>query len=539
MSKTVLTDLALVRGYDADIGELYQQAKNLYLDAPIQTLVELRNITEIICRQVVSEYGLAPENHTLNAAIKAINSARIFSPLIIGLLKGLRDAGNKAAHKHSYHFSYEQYSTLALETLREFCELIDALKNTTSSAVAPYSFDENVDSRFQALSYQVLFEEDPAAKFTVGIALVDKYCQQFKTDNHFALIDQQCLHRGLTLLEEAAKARHVDAMYEYGYMLANGHGRDQDMVTGTGYLHGAAAAGHNRAKAYFALYTLQESEVSQEDADYAMDFLKTSASAGDPLGQYILADQYLCGKFITQDHEQALAWLDKSAQAGYCGAYYALGRYYAQQDLPGNVEQVVGLMVKAVELGHIEANLFLARLGREHPPGQEAVEGNIQWYEKYLAIKPDLAVYLELAQYLYAHSANNIERLEKALLFLVQICHRTQDHRQIRREVDKLSRLWLKTYAQVIQSTGMSEQTMNISLQFKPDGTPHRDEHQMAENLQAIFNDPSLLVKLTYTPNTKEPRLTHGVNAKSRKTKVGRNAPCPCQSGQKYKQCCG
>ena len=30
-----------------------------------------------------------------------------------------------------------------------------------------------------------------------------------------------------------------------------------------------------------------------------------------------------------------------------------------------------------------------------------------------------------------------------------------------------------------------------------------------------------------------------GRSAKTRSDKIGRNAPCPCGSGKKYKQCCG
>ena len=43
------------------------------------------------------------------------------------------------------------------------------------------------------------------------------------------------------------------------------------------------------------------------------------------------------------------------------------------------------------------------------------------------------------------------------------------------------------------------------------------------------------VVKKTITNDGKE---TKKIQAKSKK-KVGRNDPCPCGSGKKYKQCCG
>jgi uncharacterized protein YecA (UPF0149 family) len=34
-------------------------------------------------------------------------------------------------------------------------------------------------------------------------------------------------------------------------------------------------------------------------------------------------------------------------------------------------------------------------------------------------------------------------------------------------------------------------------------------------------------------------RMLAGVRAEPEKPKVGRNAPCPCMSGKKFKRCCG
>ena len=41
---TVLTDIQFIQQYDPKIGNQYEEAKQLYIDAPIHTLVSLRSI---------------------------------------------------------------------------------------------------------------------------------------------------------------------------------------------------------------------------------------------------------------------------------------------------------------------------------------------------------------------------------------------------------------------------------------------------------------------------------------------------------------
>ncbi|MBC7976822.1 MAG: SEC-C domain-containing protein [Myxococcales bacterium] len=59
------------------------------------------------------------------------------------------------------------------------------------------------------------------------------------------------------------------------------------------------------------------------------------------------------------------------------------------------------------------------------------------------------------------------------------------------------------------------------------------------EKRQVILRDLDRLVITTYSSFTKERVATaRGSQARARATSVGRNEPCPCGSGQKYKRCC-
>ena len=103
-------------------------------------------------------------------------------------------------------------------------------------------------------------------------------------------------------------------------------------------------------------------------------------------------------------------------------------------------------------------------------------------------------------------------------------------------EMDKLRRgIVLRAYAQ-----------MDPVVAYKQEGTEMFDD--MIERIQE--NTIKLLLKIevrnveVVKPQQEKQNLVandsegKGVQAKSKK-KVGRNDPCPCGSGKKYKNCCG
>lgn len=51
-----------------------------------------------------------------------------------------------------------------------------------------------------------------------------------------------------------------------------------------------------------------------------------------------------------------------------------------------------------------------------------------------------------------------------------------------------------------------------------------------------VYGDPSFMPSVLYDKQNKQ---TIGVSYKRTFPKVGRNSPCPCGSGKKFKKCCG
>tara|TARA_R110000737_G_scaffold353084_1_gene402215 strand:- start:13 stop:408 length:396 start_codon:yes stop_codon:yes gene_type:complete len=113
--KKTLTDIEFIAEYDSKVGELYSNAKCIYTDAPIQTLVEIRNILEYLSEQIMQDYSLEViQSSSLNSKINTIKKNHVVAPYIIEKLHKLRADCNKAAHKHEYNLSYDEYSELAL-----------------------------------------------------------------------------------------------------------------------------------------------------------------------------------------------------------------------------------------------------------------------------------------------------------------------------------------------------------------------------------------------------------------------------------------
>lgn len=72
-------------------------------------------------------------------------------------------------------------------------------------------------------------------------------------------------------------------------------------------------------------------------------------------------------------------------------------------------------------------------------------------------------------------------------------------------------------------------------IEYKNEG------HRAFQNLLRVFekNVVEMLFRATPISNTTSPQRTVTVSSFGKKQKVGRNDPCPCGSGKKYKKCCG
>lgn len=530
----VFTDIELIKEYDSKIGELYENSKNFYLDAPIQALVELRSILEIICSQYIKENSLEPINQDLYSNINELEKTKTIAPYIITDFHFLRIETNKAAHKHEFNLTYKEYSDLALECLTRFCDLIESLMISANNKNVSYKFIPEVKSRLYELSYKAMFEEDKDAKFIVGLALYYKYIDQFNSDYGSYFIDHRPLERGLSLVEESALDNHPEAMFEYGCILIGGHNRDKDVNKGLSFLYKSAALGYTKAKSHFANFTFENIESTDEDIKDALELLYESIDEKDPHGQMLLSKLLKEGKYVDKDNDKSLQLLKLSAEGGNSVAMFELGQHLIESVI--DFEAGYKYIIKAESFGYKSAKLYIARVLVSNSSKSETV---INWYESYLKSVNDFPVYIELAKYIHSQSSLNLEKLKEAIGKLITVCRLENCPAAIKKKVNQLTPVWLEEYYQQSKICASTHKLEDVFINFDRNGAVIDDVFKIAANIKSITENPRLIERLIYIPKENRGFSTANKVVASQTKKVGRNELCPCGLGKKFKNCCG
>jgi hypothetical protein len=107
------------------------------------------------------------------------------------------------------------------------------------------------------------------------------------------------------------------------------------------------------------------------------------------------------------------------------------------------------------------------------------------------------------------------------------------------RELERLQRL------QLLQDVHFGEEhavsalhDLQLYQRFaKQNGLPHQPVQEPAKSPQPLSNQQS--AKRNPAAFAKAHRAAEQAPLCARSSKVGRNSPCPCGSGKKYKRCCG
>lgn len=96
---TPLTDIQFVSKFNTSFAERYEKAKNLYFDAPIQTLVELRGLLALLCDEIIAEYLVETAGNNLNDKVNGIKASNQFRLSIIDYMHKVREAGLRDPQK--------------------------------------------------------------------------------------------------------------------------------------------------------------------------------------------------------------------------------------------------------------------------------------------------------------------------------------------------------------------------------------------------------------------------------------------------------
>ncbi len=537
-----MNDITFVNNHCELIGDQYEEAKNLYLDAPIQTLVILRSLIATLCNTIFEELCLDVETKDVFESINSIEATTKLDRKIINKLHEIRLAGNKAAHKEQYNLKKDDLITLALKTLQDFCELINLIRVSFQRVMTPsYSFDTQIQSSLKELSYKALFDNEPNAKYVIGCALVQMHYRRLNDFFNPEINNESCvledvghLNRGVDLIESAAiYDGHLESMHEYAVILVSGTEREKDVNKGIAYFRRAGYEGHISARAYYGYYIVNSGSLLEFEIEEALDNLEIAASHYNPVALDTLSVLYREGRHVSKDIDKSVEYLKKAALAGYPESQYKLANYYYSTCKDHSL--YITDMTEVARNGYPPAFLSLARTHAKKANTVETSEVAVKAYEKYLALKADPIAQFELGSLILKFKVNDVDRIKTALTHFIN-CYRSNDcPNHIAKQVEVSSKKALDNLGNEMRSQRFSVEKRNdilaIFLYFDSNGKPFKTE-EMMENINSVLENPKSAHDFFFVPSKN--------NVKPLEQKIGRNDVCPhCSSGKKYKKCCG
>lgn len=569
-----MDDLEFARRVSARIGELYSEAKRSQHHFPRHALIQTRALASLCCDMLYP--AGSREAPGLDEKIRALVKARLINPDTRALLHDLRRWGNAAAHPEDSLLDEARFASLARQALAASVSLLETVfrQQHGGAAVPAYEVvDGGRKDELKEVCYRAVLENSAADQYQVAMLLrhqwvakveetgagpdaaLASYARRFE----FGALEG----RALDLLGYASDANYAPACYQYGLALSEGRRGEQFMPLGVSLIARASENGNIDALAWrgrSALYGLHGEPVdfarareyleraAAEDHPLALTLLSNmyreglgmaadakaafgltlrAAEAGYPIGQYQAGVALYRGDGVARDEPAALAWLERASEAGLPEARHVVGNLVRRGVLPGGfagAERLLGSALLRVN----EAYLDLAELYMAQPEPARWIEASrlVQAaYEKALRAKdeplagralraaPPLVARIEAS---HAIMSDDERRDFVAARFMFDAHGQPFPDREERLRVFVASTMAL---AQV-QDGGPGEE-----------GGARRDGVSGPANIAAPAP--------ASTPVLRSPAALAPVVQRVTQAKVGRNDPCPCGSGQKYKACCG
>ena len=526
-----ISDIEFISKFNPELADTYTAAKNRYIDAPIQTLVELRSLMEKLCDELIDEYQVRCVSNDLHEKVNSLKFSNSFRPELIEIMHSIRKAGNDAAHRNERRISFAEFSELALSRLKQFCTLAEIIWQQRQSTTPAYQFSDKINSPVKEWCYKALFNDDREAKFEVGIALCEKYREQLNDENS-SIISQAPLLKAIDLIQEAAEEFHPEAMFEYGLILLKGLEREVDLDKGKQFLYSSASRGFVKAKASYAELIVNSENSDNYEIEDAYLLAKEAAESGNSKAQYWLSKIYSDPKFNVENQDAAELWFSRAVNSGDPDAQFEHARALSyQKDLTyDDGRKAFGLLENAIEKGHREAFKFYIGLYKD----SSQVQATKKLYENYLNRYPDDdEMHIDFIEWLYSKGTGQIELMKEALQKIIQLCRWEEFPISLKAKLHRLSPKWLKEYEIALRAFGEFDEIKHYSLlrNFKVDGTPHENVLDISDNIKLITQNPELVRRLMY-------RSIFMAPPPSTKPLQGRNEPCNCGSGKKFKKCC-
>jgi hypothetical protein len=298
------------------------------------------------------------------------------------------------------------------------------------------------------------------------------------------------------------------------------HGHEVDLGQALEYLEKAAA--HDNPGALTLLSRMYRDGLGVP-ADPAAAFAMTlkAAEAGFPAAQHEASAALFSGDGVAIDEAQALRWLDQAAENSYAPALATKAELIQKGKAPGSVVDVERLLLAAIPSWN-RARLSLADLYIDGKDQDQLVRAAYLVQECYAqALREDDK---PLANLCRAGAPELTKRLERSIPSLSD--EQFKELLMARFQYDDRGR----PYPDRIARAKLFFETASALAKVK--GVDSREEERLTRVLASGMR------AMQPAKQTLRPALPHPITQRQLPFKVGRNDPCPCGSGAKFKQCC-
>lgn len=564
-----MNDIEFSLSISQEIGSQYQVAKarhaaGLHGDS----LVQIRGFCHLICEWIAHNENplVSYDERDLEKKINHLFKMNWIDKTSRYHLNQLRLNGNKGAHPESFTKSEdkeEQLEKLAAKSMEIAGKLLELCYQRLNPHNPLPTYEVSVEDKYNLkdVCYQAMLERDPEARYSIGMKLLaqsDELVIKAMKDADsggtgiIGLEDHSLKEQAHFWFKLAANCNHTPSMYKYGLSLTEGFEGEDKKSQGEHFINQASRHGNADANAFIGHCYLRGSKVFEIDLAEALCHLELAAKEDHPVALATLGVMYENGEGVQENSNTAFEYTLRAANAGYPHGQYNLYIFYFNGlGVDQNEAIAIEWLGKAADQGHPKAMLELAKLISDgHVQDKVASDAEALYQNCLSSDSLGNEVRYELALFYKAQWPDWDKLLIAAKL--LQECYEFENC-----ESDLAKKCWdispsivrlLKDGLKSLNDALFESALITLQL-FDSDGHPHKSKQeqyskfiQKAENYKAAQNTggQQLEEALSLLIPTGVPRLApvKPTPLTRKNEKVGRNVPCPCGSGKKYKACC-
>ena len=503
----------------------YFAEKYLY-DDPDSSLVKLRKFAELAVREIYRQHEMPEDQKNFYEIATDVKFYKIVPEDIYRAINFLRIEGNKGAHP-KYDVKKKQATrNMAIATLKEAFNISVWMFKKYFNGNEPIAeFNLPSGGQFDDLTKKAR-QGDPDAQFGIGL--------KFFLGRNIQINYTRAAH----WFRESAEQGHARAQAYLGHLYLSGHGVNKSEKEALKWINKSIKDDEPIAQTLLGQMYLEGTGI-EKNPQKAIKWLQKAAQQDDPIAQCCLGQIYQYGVGVEQDYEVAFKWYFNASQFEEPLAFCSLGLLYEEgKGVKQDFHEAFKWYLKAADEGIDSA---IAAVGAFYLNGV-GCKKDIEKALKYLKIASDkesVIAFLNLGLF-YKNDKYDSFDLNKAIDWLLKASESgsIEGQYELADSILMAHELGIKTPFTIIDAR-------NWMLEAEKHGHP-KAKKVMAEinniRQREIENHKKLAIALTAFRENLQGLFSDIVKHQNLKkidySNVGRNDPCPCKSGKKYKQCC-